>query len=107
MSCEALAFPITDLRPVRLLRESETVKVHYLDNHAEFRLSADQPIEVLPVTANDDETTVEFCDPNMVAVRQIGEDGVVHTLCLSPPMAIQLARLIDAFVLFPIGLNAK
>jgi hypothetical protein len=43
----------------------------------------------------------------MLAVQQVTEDGETKTLMLSPRMAIELARLIDSFMVFPIGLNAE
>lgn len=96
------------LRPIRLLREDEVVKVHYLDTGAEFRLDADRPVEALhTVTANDDETVLEVCDSHMLAVRQLDAAGEPQTVMLSPRMALELSRVIDSFVFFPLGINAE
>lgn len=100
MPCEAL-----ELRPVRLLQDEDTVKVRYLDTGREFSLDPERPVEALQaVTANDDATVVEVVDSRMMAVRQVGEDGVPQTVLLSPSMASELSRLIDSFVL--VGPNA-
>lgn len=93
-----MAFEALELRPVKLLRANETIKVHYLDVREELALDVSRPVEVLPPTANDDETSVEVLDENMMAVRQVGEDGTVNTLCLSPQLAVQLSHLISSFV---------
>lgn len=108
MASKAFIEPAIALRPVRMAREDELVKVHYLDTGTEFILDADKPVHIMhSVTANDDNTTVEVCDSKVLAVQQVTEDGETQTLMLSPRMAIELARLIDSFVVFPIGINAE
>lgn len=108
MASSALIECPIPLRPVRLLREDEVVKVHYLDTGAEFLLEADRPVHVMhSVTANDDSTVVEVCDTGMMSVQQVAEDGTVQTVMLSPRMAIELSKLTDSFLVFPLGLNAE
>lgn len=108
MASKALVDCPEGLRPVRLLREEETVRVHYLDTNVEFHLDPERPVEILQtITANDDSTAVEVCASNVLAVRQMTEGGEVQTVMLSPPMALELARLLNSFIFFPIGLNAE
>lgn len=108
MTREALIDELCELRPVQLLNDNDTVKIHYLDTGAEFVLDRDKPVHVMhSVTPSDDPTSVEVCDPNMVAIQQVAENGETQTVMLSTPMAIELARLIDSFIYFPIGLNSE
>jgi hypothetical protein len=93
---------VRHLMPVRLLREDDTVWVRYLDPRSNVALDAERPVEVLrSVTANDDFTTVEIVEGAMVTVRQIAENGDTHTIALSPRMAIELAQLLNSFMLLP------
>lgn len=90
--------------PVCVSRELAEVTGYYNNDNVAFRFSADMPVVALPVGANDDPTSLEVLDRGLMAVRQVCEDGTVHTVCLSPALAIQVARLVDAFVFFPEGI---
>lgn len=97
---------VSVMRPIRLLREQDEVRVHYLDNGAELTLSATADVEVIP--ANDDgedAVTVEVADPTMLTLRQVGEDGEAQTLAMSPMQLAQLSRIIDSLLVFPKGIT--
>lgn len=94
--------------PLRLLRDEDTVRVQYLHTDAEFLLSVNQPVSVLhAVTTQDDATMVEVLSPMMLVVRQVDEAGESHTLTLTPTMAIELARMLDSYVLVPASCPAR
>jgi len=57
---------------------------------------ADRNIVALrTATDSDDHTEVDLGEPEMLTIRQIAEDGTAHTICLSPKMTAELARLLD------------
>jgi hypothetical protein len=53
---------------------------------------------------SDDETYIEF-DGDNLTVRQVDERGCSHMAVLSPRMAVELGRIIDA--LYPKGMIIK
>lgn len=71
-------------------------------------LNTSAPIYALQsvIPSEDDATFVDFMESEMLTLRQIDEEGTVHTICLSPLMVAEVARLFDGFIHLPASLTS-
>lgn len=72
-------------------------------------LNTSAPIYALQsvIPSEDDATFVDLMEGEMLTLRQIDEEGTVHTICLSPLMVAEVAKLFDGFIHLPASLSRR
>jgi hypothetical protein len=74
------------------------------DGEQRFDIVRGRAIEIVPAgDLEGDETNVEVLDQSMMAIRQLAEDGTMHTICLSPEAALRLVSAVSGYIYFPEG----